>query len=93
MSKPIKREKDPNEKPYLEFRLCANKCLACNGCGYFWGEGNKKNHDKPATWSGPGNEGGVGRDPRRRDAFNEHDRDAAVSNTGNSGEGNEARDG
>lgn len=28
--------------PYHQFKLCKNKCLACNECGYFWGPGNKK---------------------------------------------------
>lgn len=27
------------EPSYMEFRLCKNKCFACNECGYFWGQG------------------------------------------------------
>lgn len=45
-----KRESDPDEKPYLVFDLKR---------GYVWGPGHKKWAGQPATWSGPGNEGGV----------------------------------
>lgn len=35
------------EKPYMVFRLCKNKCLACNECGYIWGPGSPWNGEKP----------------------------------------------
>lgn len=66
MSRPKKFGASGDHKKWLEFRVCSRACFACNACGYFWGV----EHDyeqwrgKPATWSGQGNAGGVGRDPR-----------------------------
>jgi hypothetical protein len=68
VSKPHKKdatgeEKAEESKPYVEFRFCEAKCLKpeCKGCGYFWGSGNKAWENQPATWSGPGNSGSIGR--------------------------------
>lgn len=35
--KPKKPKSEEEEKPWLVFRLCKDKCLACAGCGYVWG--------------------------------------------------------
>ena len=58
-----RRETDPNEKPYMVFQYCKTKCClaSCHECGRFWGPGCEKWSGQPATWSGPGNAGGVGR--------------------------------
>jgi len=56
-----KRETDPNAKLRLVFQTCPAKCFRCNACGYFWGPDNEKWDGQPATWSGRGNAGGVGR--------------------------------
>lgn len=37
-------------EPYLQFRTCKDKCLACNQCGYFWGPDNKKLNGQPAKF-------------------------------------------
>lgn len=41
------------KKPYTQFRMCKDKCLKCNGCGYFWGPGAPEHLiDKPMYASG-----------------------------------------
>lgn len=52
MKKKPKRESDPNAKPYLVFDLKR---------GYVWGPEHKW-AGQLATWSGPGNEGGVAKE-------------------------------
>lgn len=36
---------------YLIFRLCKDKCFACNDCGYFWGPDNKAMNGQPAKFT------------------------------------------
>lgn len=30
-------------KPYLQFKLCKDKCFSCKNCGYFWGPAHELN--------------------------------------------------
>ena len=36
MKRPARSDKEP-EPPWLVFRYCKDKCLACKQCGWFWG--------------------------------------------------------
>ncbi len=40
------------QKPYMQFKMCKDKCFKCKGCGYFWGPGNEQLNGQPVIFSG-----------------------------------------